>query len=202
VQSVRGGRRGTRGSALPCDSRRRLQEVGFKKVSYTISLTEKSLRIQTVNEYTDDSGRGTRESDLFFVRGSYREALTGTADQTLTESGWLGIWKNRDEGTRGEAQITIRDLDPVTMSTWGIMKGGISSRPDVTVELPIYGEDAAAESASGKVEATADLGWAKITYHMQLHEDGLSVETETDYTDPKRGDQTFEYEFVRGAWAE
>ena len=176
------------------------QKESFVNRTYTISFSEKSLRILFHSEYTDDSDRGIREHELFFVRGTYKDALAVGVDSKLTESGWLGIWKNRDEGTRGVAQLTIRDLDPVTMSTWGIMSGGISSRPGTTVALPLTPYDAGKEDDKGSVKATTDLGWARITYKMKLHDDGLTVVTETDYTDPDRGDQEFEYEFVRGAW--
>ncbi|MDF2377930.1 MAG: hypothetical protein P1U81_16960 [Verrucomicrobiales bacterium] len=178
------------------------RKASFKNSTYTVSLSEKSLRIHYHNEYTDDSGRGIREMDLYFVRGLYEDAVAASKDTELTESGWLGIWKNRDESTRGVAQLTIRDLRPVTMSTWGIMSGGISPRPGTTVALPISGYEAGKKDAEGSLEATTDLGWAKITYKMKLHPDGLTVTTETDYTDPNRRDQEFEYEFVRGAWKE
>lgn len=177
------------------------RQASFKNSTYTISLSEKSLHILYHNEYTDDSGRGIREIPLFFVRGHYEDALSANNEPELTRSGWLGIWKNRDESTQGVAQLTIRDLEPVTMSTWGIMGGEISTRPGTRLILPIEGVEAGKADARGRLEATTDLGRATITYKMKLHSDGLTVKTETAYTDPGRGDQTFEYEFVRGAWS-
>ncbi|MDF1826458.1 MAG: hypothetical protein P1U68_17570 [Verrucomicrobiales bacterium] len=176
------------------------KQFSFKNSNYVTSLTENGLHITASDDYTDDSGRETRTSELHFVRGSYSDSLAQKKGDDIPGTGWLGIWKNRDESTRGIAQLTIRDLDPVTMSTWGIMSNGISSRPGTTVALPLTSEEASAADAKGRIQATTDLGWAKITYSMKLHRDGLDLETETDYKDPDRGDQTFEYEFVRGAW--
>lgn len=178
------------------------QSFGFKNTTYEISLRNNGLHILATDSYTDDSGRGTRKHELSFVRGHYEEALTSNKANDIIESGWLGIWKNRDNSTRGIAQLTIRDLDPVTMSTWGIMGAEIATRPGSTFPLPLDGDTAQAADAEGSIEATTDLGWAKITYKMKLHPDGLTVVTETSYTDPKRRDQKHEYEFVRRAWKE
>ncbi|MEM7601202.1 MAG: hypothetical protein AAF357_07260 [Verrucomicrobiota bacterium] len=176
------------------------RQLSFVDTTYDISLTNKSLRVTVTKEYTDDSGRGVRQSDLFFVRGTYERATQAATEPELIESGWLGIWKNRDQSTRGIAQLTIRDLDPVTMNVYGIMSGGISKAPVSTVTLPISGVDAAKSGASGRLTATADLGWANITYKMRLHSDGITLEQAADYTDPDRPDREHEYELVRGFW--
>lgn len=178
------------------------QSFGFKNTTYEVSLRNDGLHILATDSYTDDSGRGTRKHHLSFIRGHYEEALTANKANDIIESGWLGIWRNRDNSTRGIAQLTIRDLDPVTMSTWGIMGAEIATRPGSAFPLPLDGDTARAADAEGSIEATTDLGWATITYKMKLHPDGLTVVTETNYTDPNRRDQNFEYEFVRGAWKE
>jgi hypothetical protein len=180
------------------------QQSGFKNSTYEVSLRNEGLHIRVTDAYTDDSGRGTRKHDLHFLRGRYEDALALAPgkESEIIESGWLGIWKNRDENTRGIAQLTIRDLEPVAMSTWGIMGAKIATRPGTAIHLPLEGDEARDPDAKGRIEATEDLGWAKVTYKMKLHRDGLTVVTETDHTDPNRPDQEFEYEFVRGAWTD
>lgn len=175
-------------------------QLSFVNTSYDISLTQKSLRVTVTKEFTDDSGRGTRNSELFFVRGGYRGVTKAAAKVDLIESGWLGIWKNRDRSTQGIAQLTIRDLDPVTMNVYGILGSEISEAPVATVILPISGEDAVEADASGRLKATLELEWAEVTYKLRLHSDGITLENETDYEDRDRTDQEHEYEFVRGPW--
>ncbi|MEM7600677.1 MAG: hypothetical protein AAF357_04595 [Verrucomicrobiota bacterium] len=171
----------------------------FKEVIYEVFKTESGIRLEAEHHYTDNSGRTPLVETLNFVRGTYEEAATKRLGNDTSEKGWLGTWKNRDEGTRGIAQLLIQDLNPVMMSTWGIMGGKISSKRSSYVELPLASEEAASLRGKTKLKATYDYGWAFETYTMELHEDGITLTSHMDYHDA-RGERSYEYEFVRGAW--
>lgn len=175
-------------------------EFRFKKVKWKISLTGKSLHVVESNDYTDNSGREKSEQNLFFVPGAYRGAFGENWTDDIPETGWLGVWKNRDPNTRGFGRIAILDLGPVVMSPWSIAGGKLSSFPIANMILPIDGEEARSGKGKAEVEASSDHGFAKHFYEISFHRDGLTVIVKVDYLDPNRRDQEFESEFVRGDW--
>tara|TARA_R110002096_G_scaffold4501_2_gene21042 strand:+ start:2551 stop:4332 length:1782 start_codon:yes stop_codon:yes gene_type:complete len=175
----------------------------FKTVHYELRLTEKALVLKSSTRYTDDSGRGERQGEYYFVRGTYAETqpqenAPATTDNEGNE-GWLGYWRNQDEGSRGTLQLRIHDVGDITLSVWGMQGGGISKSPISRAVLPIDRESALAGANAQPLKVTVDHGFCKTTYILEMKKtEQIHLTVLTDYTDPKRGDQEFLWIFERG----
>jgi len=174
-------------------------DYGFNVTRYTVSLTDKALKLETYVHYTDDSGREDQNLINYFQLGKYGEQKVLQPEKN---TGWLGTWKNENKDTRGTAQLKITDLGDVILDVWGIVGKENKLYSNGTIKLPVSSSDAAEPKSGESIEVTSNNGYITVHYELTLKNDHLLVRQKRVYQQANRPALEVHYIFIRGNWYE
>ncbi len=174
-------------------------DYGFNVTRYTVSLTGKALKLETYVHYTDGSDREDRNLINYFELGKYGEEKVSQPEKA---TGWLGTWRNKNEETRGTAQLKISDRGDVVLDVWGIAGKENKLHSNGTIKLPVSSSDAAEPKPDDSIKVTASNGYITVHYELTLKNDKLLLHQRREYQQPNRPDIEVHDTFVRGNWKE